>query len=104
MAGFKDSGKRRDRKSHYRHAALRHPLRRLILLLMLDGMEAGRDEIAAELDRPPGRVAYHLRVLVRRDALKATARGRPAPALYRFSPQAQWARKMLDEYGSEDPG
>ena len=86
------------RTSHYRRArALAHPLRRRILRLLLDGGEADAAEIAAELDETLGRVAYHLRVLIRRDALKAKARRRPAPALYRWAPEAQWARKMLGE-------
>lgn len=105
MAGSKDSGERRDKENHYRHAALFHQLRQRILRLMFDGREAGVGEIAAELDEPRGRIAYHLRVLVRRDALKGVARCRPAPPLYRWSPQAQWARKMLggdDEQAPED--
>jgi DNA-binding transcriptional ArsR family regulator len=97
MAGPGGGEQRRDKKSHYRRAALRHPLRREILRPMLDGMEASVREIAAELGEAPGRISYHLRVLVRRDALKAAARGQ-APALYRLSPQAHWARKMLGDY------
>jgi predicted ArsR family transcriptional regulator len=76
-----------------------HPLRRQILRLMFDGREANSAEIAAELSEAPDKILYHLRVLLRREALKATARGRPAPALFRWSPQAQWARKMLSEGG-----
>lgn len=62
-------------------------------------------EIAAELGEAPAPIAYHLRVLVRLGALKARARSRPAPALFRWSPEAHWARKMLDEidaHGSEN--
>jgi DNA-binding transcriptional ArsR family regulator len=98
MAGSGGGEQRRDKKSHYRRAALRHPLRRKILRLMLAGMEADAAEIAAELGEAPGRIAYHLRVLLRRRALRAVARGRSLPALYRRSPQAHWARKMLGEY------
>jgi DNA-binding transcriptional ArsR family regulator len=97
MAGSEDGRKRRDKKSHYRRAALQHPLRRRILRLMSDGAESGADEIANELGEALTRVTYHLRVLVRRNALKATARGRSLPARYRWAPQAHWARKMLGE-------
>jgi DNA-binding transcriptional ArsR family regulator len=97
MAGSGGGGERRDKKSHYRRAVLEHPLRRRILRLMLDGTDANAGEIAAELGEALGRIAYHLRVLVRREALKVVARRRPAPASYRWSPQAQWARKMLGE-------
>jgi DNA-binding transcriptional ArsR family regulator len=102
MAASGDDGRRRDRTKRYRHAALFHPLRRAILNMLLEGREAGADEIANELDEAPRRIAHHLRVLGRRGALKATARGPATPALYRWSPQAHWARKMLgksDEQG-----
>jgi DNA-binding transcriptional ArsR family regulator len=104
MAGSKDGGKRRDKENHYRCAALLHPLRHRILVLMAGGKEIGRGEIAAELDASPGRVAYHVRVLVKRRALKVVPKCRPAPPHYRWSPDAGWARKMLgeiDELGSE---
>ena len=105
MAGSKDDGRRRDRENHYRCATLLHPLRNRILRLMLAGREAGAGEIAAELDEAPGRIAYHLRVLLRRDALKVIPKCRPAPPRYRWSPEAAWARKMLgeiDEQTSEE--
>jgi DNA-binding transcriptional ArsR family regulator len=102
MAGSGGGKKRRDKENHYRHAAILHATRQAILHLLSDGRELGASEVAAELDEPLGRISYHLRVLIRRGALKAVARG-PAPALYSWSPQAHWVRKMLDEYGSEDP-
>ncbi|HET8863369.1 MAG TPA: helix-turn-helix domain-containing protein [Solirubrobacterales bacterium] len=97
MAGLEDCGKREDREDHYRCAAVLHPLRGQILRLMLGGRERSIADIAAELAQPLGRIGYHLRVLKRRDALKARSgcgAGRP---LYRWAPQAHWARKMLDE-------
>src|SRR3954447_12250226 len=99
MAGSGDGTKRRDKTNQYRHAALRHPLRRQILRLMFDGREADAGQIASELDEAPEKILYHLRVLLRREALKAASRGRSAPALYRWSPQARWTRKMLSEGG-----
>lgn len=99
MAGSEGGERRRDKKSHYRRAALLQPLRRRILRLMVDDREAGAGEISTELGETPSKVSYHLRVLVRRDALKAVAKGPAAPAHFRWSPQGQWARKMLDEGG-----
>jgi DNA-binding transcriptional ArsR family regulator len=97
MAGSKDGGKRRDRENHYRCAAFLHPLRHQILCLTFGSEGVGVGEIATELDEAPGRVAYHLRVLTRRNALKVVPKRRPAPPLYRWSPDAEWARKMLGE-------
>ena len=101
MAGAKDGGERRDNENRYRHAALAHPLRRRILRLLLDGAEGGAEEIAAELGESLARVAFHLRELIKRDAVKARARGRSA-ASYRIAPEAEWARKMLDEYDRQN--
>jgi DNA-binding transcriptional ArsR family regulator len=104
MAKPGDGRRRRSRIEHLRLAALSHPQRQAILRLLLDDREADSGEIAAELEDDRGRIAYHLRVLVRCDALRVVARRRPAPPLYRWSPDANWARKMLgeiDEQGSE---
>lgn len=108
MAGSKDGGERRDKEHRYRRAALAHPVRQGILCLMLDGIEAGAAEIAAELGEAPGRIAYHLRVLRRRRALRGIAKDPPAPPSFRLAPQALWARKMLAELSKQnredDPG
>ncbi len=91
----------------YRRAALAHPVRQGILCLMLDGMEAGAAEIASAQAEEPGRIAYHLRVLTRRGALKGVAKDPPAPPFFRLAPGALWARKMLAELtkrdGEDDP-
>jgi DNA-binding transcriptional ArsR family regulator len=97
MAGSKDGGECPDREDRYRRAAIEHPLREEILRLLLDGRQAGAAEIAADLGEALGRILYHLRVLVRRGALKVVPKCRPAPPLYRWSPEARWARKMLGE-------
>jgi hypothetical protein len=63
-------------------------------------------EMAAELDSKRGTISYHLRVLLRRRAVKATARGPGLPAPYRWHPDADWVRKMLGqggEFGGLDP-
>jgi len=74
-----------------------HPLRQRIVILLLRIEEAGAAELAAALEEAPARVEYHLRLLFRQQVLKAVHRCRPAPHLYRFSPQARWARKFLPE-------
>lgn len=96
MAGTGGGNSRWDIEQHYRQAAISHPLRRAILRLLAGGRQADEAEIAAELGERRGRIAYHLRVLIRRDALKATARGR-SPARYRRAPHAHWVRKLLDK-------
>jgi predicted ArsR family transcriptional regulator len=96
MAGFTD-GSERNRESHYRHAAMFHPLRQRVARLLSADVEAAAAELAAKLEQPPGRIRYHLRVLVRRRVLKVVPRRRPAPPLYRWSDDAQWAREMLVE-------
>ncbi len=108
MTGSKDGRGRRDKEHRYRRATLEHPVRRGILCLMLDGTEADVVEIAATLAEAPGRIAYHLRVLRRRRALKGVAKDPPAGPYYRLAPQALWVRKMLTESSKEnredDPG
>jgi DNA-binding transcriptional ArsR family regulator len=102
MAGPEDGDKRRDKESHYRRAAVLHPLRRRILGLLGEGDELGIEEIAAELELPLARVAHHVRVLLRRSALRVVPRCRPNPARFRQAPNAEWARKMLDEIDDQD--
>jgi DNA-binding transcriptional ArsR family regulator len=104
MAGSKDGGRRRDRENHYRCATILHPLRHRILVLTADGVEVDVGEISAELEEAPAKVAYHVRLLARRNALKVVPRCRPAQPRYRWSANAGWALKMLgeiDELGAE---
>jgi len=101
MAGSRDSGcgEGEDRR---RCAAVLHPLRRGVLRLLRDDRALDMDEIAAELDRPPARVAVHVRVLVRCGALKIEPRTKPNRPRYRWAPEADWARKLLDEIDEGD--
>lgn len=101
MAESRDSGygKGEDRR---RCGAVLHPLRRGILRLLRDGGELGLEEIAAGLDQPPARVAAHVRILVRCGALKVEPRIKPNRPRYRWSPDADWARKLLDEFDKRD--
>jgi DNA-binding transcriptional ArsR family regulator len=97
MAGHEADAQRPDKENHYQEAALLHPVRAQILRLTCGDSELGARELAAELDEALGAIAYHLRVLVRRRALKVVPRCRPLPALYRRSPDAHWVADMLGE-------
>jgi predicted transcriptional regulator len=101
MAGISDSGCGEGEDRH-RCGAVLHPLRRGILRLMRDGSELSVEEIAAELDEPPARVDAHVHVLVRCGALKIEPRTKPNRPRYRWSPEAGWARKLLDEIDEQD--
>jgi hypothetical protein len=97
MAGLEDCGKDGSREGHFQCAAVLHPLRGQILRLMLSGKERSVTGIAAEVGQPRARIAYHLRILIRRNALKARSGSGSGPPLYRWAPRAHWARKMLEE-------
>lgn len=102
MAGPEDAGEHEDRESRYRRAAMLHPVRQRIARLLADGAELRVAEVADALGQPRGRIAYHLRLLVKRGVLKVVPRRRPAPPRYRWSSEAEWAREMLvDEEGDE---
>jgi DNA-binding transcriptional ArsR family regulator len=101
MAGSRDSGcgEGEDRR---RCAAVLHPLRRGILRLLRDGRELDVEELAGVLEQSPARVAAHVRVLVRCEALRIEPRTKPNRPRYRWSLDADWARKLLDEMDEED--
>ena len=97
MAGPRDRGESRNEKSHYRRAALCHPLRRRIAQRLAGGEEASVHELATALGAPRGRVAYHLSVLLKRGVLQVAPRCNPTSPRYRWGPDAQWARDLLAE-------
>ena len=106
MAGAADDSDRREREERFRFAALAHPLRQEIMQPMLEGKEMTALEMTGELDSELGIISYHVRVLLRRGALKGVARGPSVPALYSWPPDADWVRKMLGEggeFGDQDP-
>lgn len=90
-------GSERERESHYRRAAMFHPLRQRIARSLSGGAEVAAAELSSRLDQPLGRIAYHLRILARRRVLKVVPRLRPRPPLYRWSDDAGWAKDMLVE-------
>ncbi len=97
MAGSRDGRGRHGGEQHRRRGVMLHPARQWIGRLLVDGREAGAAELAAELEAPPAGIAYHLRVLFGAGVLKAVPPGRPAAPVYRWSPDADWARKLLDK-------
>jgi len=97
-----DGGESRDKQGHRRRAALCQPLRMRVARRLEAGGEASAEELAAELGAPRGRVAYHLRVLVRCEALRVVPRCNPAPPRFRWNPDAGWARDLLAELGGEE--
>jgi len=96
MAGTSEGGKR-ERETHYRRAAMFHPLRQRIGRLLPAGAEIAAAELSTKLEQPLGRITYHLRVLVRRGVLKVVSKRPHTPPLYRWSDDAGWAREMLVE-------
>jgi DNA-binding transcriptional ArsR family regulator len=101
MTGPKDGREDRGGQSRYRRAAMRHPVRRRIARRLADGKEESAGELAAALDEALGGIAFHLRVLVRHGVLEVVPKCNPAPPLYRWAPDAQWARDMLVDEGDE---
>ena len=95
MAGSSD--REHARESHYRRAAMFHPLRQRIARLLAGGAEAAAAELSLELEQPRGAIGHHLRVLTRRRVLRVVPRRRPTPPLYRWADNAEWAREMLVE-------
>jgi Helix-turn-helix domain len=78
-----------------------HPLRQRIAWFLSPDEQVGVARLAAELHEPPARIAYHLRLLVRRGVLRVVPKRRPAPPLYRWSANAEWARELLVGEGEQ---
>jgi hypothetical protein len=95
MTGSGDDPKRRDREERRRRAVILQPVRREIArLLAADG-----DREAGALELPAGLAGYHLEVLAKHDVTELAADGASSPPLYRWSPRADWARKLLEDGG-----
>jgi DNA-binding transcriptional ArsR family regulator len=79
--------------------ALRHPLRRQILRLMLSEEPISPRQLATVLDRPLSNVSYHVRVLA--DCAAVTlVKTRPVKGsmqhFYRAAIEASWALEVLE--------
>ena len=65
--------------------ALAHPERRRILRVLLDcGERRSPAEVARELECPSGRIAYHVRVLLRLGAVELVGKGQVRGAVEHF--------------------
>jgi DNA-binding transcriptional ArsR family regulator len=92
--------KRRKLENHGLIAAMRHPLRRKILQWMADGRKASPNELSKGLGEPLSNVAYHVRELVARGALRPDGERQVRGArehFYRRSALPAWLRAMLEE-------
>jgi DNA-binding transcriptional ArsR family regulator len=96
MAGSGEEAEPCDRRTHYRRAAVLHPVRIALLRLMPDDGDVEAAWLAARLGAQRARVAHHLRVLTRHGALRIVPRRRPAPPHYRHPADREWVRKLLD--------
>jgi DNA-binding transcriptional ArsR family regulator len=90
-------------------SAVRHPLRRRILLAYVDGSVecASTSELAQAMDRRVGQVAYHLKTLAKGDILRLVpgAGGQDAHALpYRWvlGVEPEWLRLVLEVWAEAD--
>ena len=86
--------------NHLLLAALRHPLRRRILRLMVDGEALSPSQLAETLNESLSSVSYHVRVLAECGAL-VSAGEKPVRGatqhFYRWALEADWAKTMLGE-------
>lgn len=102
MAGSERGRKRRRNDNQGLIVALRHPLRRKILRHMSDERKASPSELSKELSEPLSSVAYHVRVLAERRALRRVSKRQirgTTQHFYRWSVKADWVRAMLEEDG-----
>ena len=90
-------------------SAVRHPLRRQILLAYVDGAVecASASELARAMDRRVGQVAYHLKTLARGDILRPipSAEGQEAQGLpygWVLGVEPEWLRLVLEVWAEAD--
>jgi DNA-binding transcriptional ArsR family regulator len=86
--------------------ALRHPLRRDILRMMVDEEAISPRDVAATLQQPLSNVSYHVRVLADCGAIALVGTKAVRGSMqhfYRGAIEAPWARQVLG-LGGADPG
>jgi DNA-binding transcriptional ArsR family regulator len=85
---------------------LKHKLRRRILRVMVDGEPISPCELSKRLGDSVSNVSYHVRVLAKYAIVESVEDRQVRGAtqhLYRFSMDAEWARKVLEEFEEEPP-
>jgi DNA-binding transcriptional ArsR family regulator len=84
--------------NHALLTALKHPLRREILRVMIDKQPISPCELAERLDEPIGNVSYHVRVLAQQKVIAAAGERQVRGAtqhFYRWVLKAKWALEVL---------
>jgi DNA-binding transcriptional ArsR family regulator len=92
--------------NHALLAALKHPLRREILRVMIDKKPISPCELAERLDESLSNVSYHVRVLAQQKVIEAAGEQKVRGAtqhFYRWALKAKWALEMLRETEGEPP-
>lgn len=86
-------------------SAVRHPLRRRILLAYVEGYVecASASELATAMDQRVGQVAYHLKTLARGEILRP-ARSGTGQEYYGWTlgVEAEWLRLVLEVWAESD--
>jgi len=86
--------------------ALKHKLRRRILRVMADGEPTSPCELSRRLGESVSNVSYHVRVLAEYAIVESVEDRQVRGAtqhFYRFSLDAEWARKVLEEFEEDSP-
>jgi len=92
--------------NHALLTALRHPLRRQILRVMIDRKPISPCELAERLDEPLGNISYHVRILAEHGAVKSVGVKKVRGAtqhFYRWALKAKWALQVLRENEGDPP-
>jgi DNA-binding transcriptional ArsR family regulator len=96
----------KDTDNHAVLAALKHPLRRRILRVMVDRKPISPRELADRLDEGLSNVSYHVRVLAEQGVIEevATKQVRGATQhFYRWVLKARWAITVLRKSEGKTP-
>jgi DNA-binding transcriptional ArsR family regulator len=86
--------------------SLKHELRRRILHVMSNEVPISPRQLADLLGESLGNVSYHVRVLADLEAVEKAGEKKVRGAtqhFYRWSLDAEWARKLLEETEEEPP-
>jgi DNA-binding transcriptional ArsR family regulator len=104
IAAFRMAGKHDD--NHALLAALKHPLRREILRVMVDRKPISPCELTERLDESLSNVSYHVRILAQHGVIKSAGEKKVRGAtqhFYRWALKAKWALAVLKATEGEPP-